>query len=291
MLVATNWAAPALAECQLAKIADLPVTMTGLQPLIHAQINGKDATFVVDSGMFYSTLTPAAVAKFGMIGAPAPMGFRLEGAGGGSGGVSVAIAKDFAFAGMHFHQADFLVGEKAFGGTADGLIGQNPLGAEDVEYDLANGVIRLFEAKGCAGASLAYWADAQSYSVVDTKRFAEGDATQTAMASVNGVEIRVVFDTGSSLSMLDATAAGKAGAASSDSASLGAASGIALNSYFRTWIVPVDSFKLGDEQIQHTRLRVGRMHLYGGGDMLIGADFFLSHRIYVAKPGSPLSRG
>jgi len=50
----------------------------------------------------------------------------------------------------------------------------------------------------------------------------------------------------------------------------------------QTWIVPVQSFKIGDEEIRNTQLRVSEIDL-DNVDMLIGADFFLSHRIFVAN--------
>jgi len=49
----------------------------------------------------------------------------------------------------------------------------------------------------------------------------------------------------------------------------------------KSWIAPFASFKLGDEEIRNTRLRIGEPGI--DTDMLIGADFFLSHRIYVAS--------
>jgi tetratricopeptide (TPR) repeat protein len=50
----------------------------------------------------------------------------------------------------------------------------------------------------------------------------------------------------------------------------------------QTWIATFSSFKIGDEEVQHARLRFGDVDL-SGKDMLIGADFFLSHRVYVAS--------
>jgi tetratricopeptide (TPR) repeat protein len=51
----------------------------------------------------------------------------------------------------------------------------------------------------------------------------------------------------------------------------------------QTWIAPFDSFKVGDnEEIHHTRLRIGDLSAVDT-DMLLGADFFLSHRVYVAS--------
>jgi tetratricopeptide (TPR) repeat protein len=49
----------------------------------------------------------------------------------------------------------------------------------------------------------------------------------------------------------------------------------------KSWLAPFASFKLGDEEIRNTRLRIGEPGV--DADMLIGADFFLSHRIYVAS--------
>ncbi len=50
----------------------------------------------------------------------------------------------------------------------------------------------------------------------------------------------------------------------------------------QTWIAPVATFEIGGEKVEHTRLRIGDSDI-PGGDMLLGADFFLSHRVYVAN--------
>ena len=52
----------ALAECKLAAFT-VPVTMNGMRATIPAKINGTDVHFVIDSGAFYSMLTPAAAAE------------------------------------------------------------------------------------------------------------------------------------------------------------------------------------------------------------------------------------
>jgi hypothetical protein len=48
-----------------------------------------------------------------------------------------------------------------------------------------------------------------------------------------------------------------------------------------THLAPFSSFKVGDEEIRNPRLRVGDTR--EGTDMLLGADFFLSHRIFVSN--------
>ena len=51
----------------------------------------------------------------------------------------------------------------------------------------------------------------------------------------------------------------------------------------KLWIAPITSFEIGgEEESQHARLLIG--DLKGDDfDMLLGADFFLANRIYIAN--------
>jgi tetratricopeptide (TPR) repeat protein len=102
-------------------------------------------------------------------------------------------------------------------------------------------------------------------------------------ASINGAETRVEFDTGAATSILSLRAAAHAGIRpdSPGVVSAGTSYGIGKRT-FANYIAPFASFKIGDEEIKNTRLRIGDIDLQSA-DMLIGADFFLSHRIYVAN--------
>ncbi len=71
--------------------------------------------------------------------------------------------------GVPFHNVEVLVGG-SLGGRSEsvGVLGQNFFRIGDVEYDLANGVIRLMRAEGCSHTLLAYWVKPdQPYSVMD----------------------------------------------------------------------------------------------------------------------------
>jgi tetratricopeptide (TPR) repeat protein len=105
----------------------------------------------------------------------------------------------------------------------------------------------------------------------------------TGGALLNGQKIRVMFDTGSSTSALSLRAAERAGV-TPDSPGVvraGRASGIGSRSV-QTWLGHFESFKIGDEEIRNAKLRFSELGNVDA-DMLIGADFFLSHRIYVAS--------
>jgi tetratricopeptide (TPR) repeat protein len=93
-----------------------------------------------------------------------------------------------------------------------------------------------------------------------------------------------MFDTGAATSVLSLTAARNIGidvnAAGVKEAgySYGIGRGMA-----KSYIAPVESFKIGDdEEIKNTHLRVADIRL-ANADMLLGADFFLSHRVFVSN--------
>jgi tetratricopeptide (TPR) repeat protein/predicted aspartyl protease len=271
------------AGCTLNKNADLPVTLARLRATIPAKINGVDAVFAVDSGAFYSTMSAAAAAEYRLPRRAAPYRLAMVSGLGGEADTLVATVKQFTLAGTAFTNYDFLVGGSEAGPDVAGFLGQNILGRADVEYDLANGAIRLFHPNGCGSAMLAYWDKSQPYSVLDIGETTPMAPFTTATAVVNGVTMRVLFDTGSPVSFLTLGAARRAGIDphGAGATASGAASGVGRR-VVATWIAPVGSFKIGDEEIHNTRLRIADTPLMDH-DMLIGMDFFLSHRVYVAK--------
>jgi tetratricopeptide (TPR) repeat protein len=276
------------AVCHLGRLAELPVTMSGMRPMVHASINGIDAQFIADSGAFFSSLTPAAAAAFKLHLQHAAPGFAAEGIGGLA---QVWMTRaNFTLFGHTFPNVPFMVLGNDLGGDAVGLIGQNVFLIGDVEYDLANGAIRLMRPRDCKDAVLAYWAkeNPQSISVIDI-RSASPEAPHTrGDAYLNGNKIRAIFDTGAGASLLALDAAKRAGV-TPDSVGVvpgGETAGIGSRTT-KTWIAPFQSFRIGDEEIRNTKLRIGELGM-PYTDMLIGADFFLSHRVYVASSQNKL---
>jgi tetratricopeptide (TPR) repeat protein/predicted aspartyl protease len=291
LAVFSLWIAPlpGFAGCKLGKMAELPVTMSGSSPLITVKINGEDAQFIADSGAFYSMITAAGAAEFKLKLGPAPFGFFVKGIAGNVD-PSIATVKTFTLAGIPLRNVEFLVGGSTVGRSENvGILGQNIFRVGDVEYDLANGVIRLMRADGCRHALLAYWVKAsEPYSVIDIEPATPLQPHTAATAFINGEKIRVMFDTGAAMSVLKLKAAERAGV-KPDSA------GVVEAGYFtgigrgatKTYLGTFSSFKIGDEEIRNTRLRFGDISV-DDVDMLLGADFFLSHRIYVASSENKL---
>lgn len=279
LIAASSSAAPAFAagKCSLGRIAEVPITMTGLRPMIPAEIDGHKTNFLLDSGAFYSTISPGTAAEFGLKTRAAPPQLHLTGIGGETNASVATVRLDLA--GIVIPRIEFIVGGSEVGGA--GLLGQNILSRADIEYDFAGGVVRFFKPSDCGNQPLEYWAPSFSMMPIESVTDARFHTVGTAL--LNGVKIRIAFDTGASTSILSRDAAARVGVRPGDAGVVAAGQGRGLGK--RTvpnWIGQFDSIKLGDEEIKKIRLRFGELSL-DDIDMLLGADFFLSHRVYVAN--------
>src|SRR4029077_11398994 len=141
------------------------------------------------------------------------------------------------------------------------------LGVGDVEYDLANGIIRLMRVKDCEHAMLAYWARGTDKPVSEMW-IALGTASTPyprGAAYVNGIKMDVIFDTGAPTSYLTLAAAKRAGVTPESAGVVdgGMGGGFGPN-LRRSWIAPFASFRIGDEEVRNTHLRIGEGRF--GGD-------------------------
>jgi len=265
------------ATCHIKPMAELPVTMSGLQPMVHAEINGKPARFIADTGAWFSLMSSAAAADYDLKLDDAPAGFRLSGAGGDIQ-PRLTTVNAFKILGVSIPRVEFLVGGSDTGSV--GVLGQNFLAMADAEFDLAHGVIRIIRLEGCNSKSnLVYWAAAGTpYSEVETEDVARPSHI-IAPVYLNGIKLRALFDTGASTSFISRSAASRLGlkAGSPGITDGGQSRGIGRR-LVQTWIGPIQSVRIGDEEIRNTRIRFGGD--FDAADMLVGADFFLSHRIF-----------
>ena len=179
-------------------------------------------------------------------------------------------------------QVQFIVGGNEPGAGTMGLMGRNLLSFADTEYDLANGVIRfLVPEEGCAKSNMAYWAG--SAPVTEIELLSQSRSRTPAIRAhvkLNGTELVALFDTGAT-TVVSLRAARRAGVAEADMRAAGFAYGVGSGSV-KAWTAAFAKFELGGEAILNNRLRVADFDL-GEADLLLGVDFFLSHRIYISK--------
>jgi tetratricopeptide (TPR) repeat protein/predicted aspartyl protease len=283
--------AMAAGKCQLQQLGVLPVDMQGLRPIVSAKIDGVGARFLLDTGSFYSSMSQDAAAQYQLsVGSLSSGAFYIEGLGG-SERAQVATVGKFEFLGVTLQNVQFIVIDQNRQGNVAGLLGQNLLRVSDVEYDLGNGAVRFIKPVGCNDQPLAYWAANTTYSFVKLRYTDSRQPQLRTDVMINGHRMTGEFDTGSGRSWLSLQAAERAGITPSSPGVkyLGIAYGIGP-APAKVWVAPVDTFEIGGEKVTHTHLLIGDFEPKNPDgsqnnrfpDMLLGDDFFLSHRIYVA---------
>ena len=280
---------PARAACSL-HATPIVVKMQGLMPTVPVKVDGKDLTFVVDSGAFFNSISARFAFDQKMKRArtsAAEVGSHItsdaetlfSGLGGQVKVSALVQAARFEFAGVAFRDPVFLTQDT----PQDGMIGQNLLGRWDMEYDFRDEMMKLVDPQGCKDVELAYWVTSGGYSMMPMEHFQRGDQHTSGAVYINGVKMRAIFDTGAGASFVTRRAAARAGVETTDP-------GVKDAGYTRgldrgripVWVARFASVKIADEEIKNGLLDIGQTDA-DSFDVLIGADFFLSHHVYVAN--------
>lgn len=270
------------AACNMVNVGEFPLTISGMRALVTAKVNGTEEPFIVDSGAFYSIVSSQTASRLKLPLSDLPPGQVLNVTGiGGNVDWQIATVKEFTIYGVPVHNVEFIAGGTETG--ASGVIGENFLGPiGDIEYDFANGILRFWRPKGCGANPLAYWATpGHASSVISIEPTTMHKPLIEGTAYLNGVPLHVVFDTGAARSLVSPQAAARAGVKPGDPDVKNGGVSLGLGPETeKSWVAVFASFKIGDEEIHHTHLQISETVSFT--DMLLGFDFFLSHRIYVS---------
>jgi tetratricopeptide (TPR) repeat protein/predicted aspartyl protease len=274
----------AAAGCRIERYPAIPVTMKNMQALIRVKINGKPAILAVDSGASFSLLSPEGARRFKLTYLYAPPGLRL----GGVGGVTqpeLVSARTFSFNDQRLHDVQFLVAGNDYFSHAAGLLGDNLLRMADVEFDFAKGFMRFVVPVHCGNLPLAYWAGSRPVGMLELHRVARLAPQFIGSARLDGHRITVMFDTGAARSVLSLSMAERLRIGPGDPGvkPAGRMGGITRR-LVRSWIAPLARLQIGGETIEHTHVMVVPMpQLSAAADLVLGADFFLAHHVYIAN--------
>ncbi len=272
-LVACVGSGTAAAKCTLGQLAEIPVTMTPRGPAATATIDGTSVMLSVNSGDTFSVISSAEAKILRLNLSSLPREVQVYYA---QRPINAAVARvDVLGLGTgKLKGVEFIVGgdDNRTASLTSGSLGQNVLRARDTEYDLSEGVIRLLQPAGCGREPLAYWSGEKPYSVMDMESADGLIRPVVSKVKVNGVWMRARLNTGNLVTVLNSRAASRAGAKIETTPAT-------AKSQKRT-VALIDSVMFGDESIMNTRMQVA--DLGEGWDMIIGDDFLLSHRVYMA---------
>ena len=284
--------ASAATPCQMQVIGELPIEFNHGRLLVEARINDRPAKMIVDTGATNTLIFRASAEAMGLAVQPMP-GLKSYGVGGEAGAGEVRV--DFRVASFVARSDDLLVSGRQPLGAEQGLLGSDFLLQDDVEIDVPERKIRWFRTKGCAGEQVVYWGRAYSAA----RMVGSGaDRLIEVTTQVNGVPILTEMDTGAD-TFLTPAAAARAGVtpASEGARKTPEIHGLGAQP-IDTYIAVFKTFSFGDETIKNAELRIADLFAavkevrlgsrlpaaaVDEPGMLLGADFFRAHRVYVSR--------
>jgi len=288
-------ASSAFSACKIAQIAEIPVRVVGNRVLVDAQINGQNATVMVDTGASMTFLWQDEAARLGLP-VESITGLRLFGVGGEARALGTVVKKFQmgSFSGDQLRLA--VVGTKEGRQRREGalVLGDDFFSHFTTEFDLAHNVIRLLRPESCQPGQLIYWGG-KSYSLAALEPVILGHERIQTPVRVDGKRARAILDTGASTSVVAQQTAADVGVNPAAAVPTQAVVGLAFKP-LESWIGTFATFSIGDEEMSNVKLRIADLFtadttqkigsrisrpLEDTPDMLVGCDFFLSHRILV----------
>lgn len=261
---------------------EIPVRIVDHRPVATLTLNGTEVPMLVDSGAFFSFLTESTATQLKLPLRRLPEDVQIW---GHTGRVQARLTRveKVGLLGAQLKNIEFAVGGNELGSGIMGILGRNILSLADSEYDLAHGVVRLAFPKGeCSDTNLAYWAGkAPVVEVPLDTGWNRDDKPIRLEVRINGKKNLALLDTGAPTTGLTLDAARRAGIDESSLTPLGRVGGFG-EGLVKTWTGHVATFEVGGEKISDSRLRI-EDNDQADQAVLMGLDYFLSHRIYVSR--------
>lgn len=272
----------AASSCEATRVATAPVTVVGGRMLLDVMVDGRPATFQLDTGASLSLVTPEAVRRLDL-----PRDRWIASTVGGIGGIerrSVADADTIVLRGVELRQREprqgailavaTLAAPRAGGRVIDGLLGRDLLGAFDVELDLAGATLTLWHMGDCAGRFLPWTGPYNAIGALP----AYGEALVIPVRA-NGVPLRALPDTGATETLLTVSGMVRLGLAPGGPE--GVASGVGGRSR-PIFPLRLSTLEVGKETRHDVPVLGSALRVHPIVDMLLGSDWFAAHRVWLS---------
>jgi predicted aspartyl protease len=277
--------------CQLLTVDEWTIRERYYRPVIDGAINGQKIGILLDTGASRSLIKRRAAEMLKLETTPL-QGHRAFGIGGETR-VEMAYIKELTLGRKVYKDWHAVVaGESDLAGDVAVLLGDDFFSRGDIEFDLGKNVVRLFQAKQCDGAWLGYWG--KDVLAVEL----ESAAKMQVPVQVNGESIVALLDSGATFSKLSLEAARLLGVTPQSPGVIPGGCIVGLGTVrYESWIALFRSFSIGGQVIRDPKLRFApiwqhmtkeetgsllRRRLDGLPDMILGADFLRSHRVFIA---------
>jgi hypothetical protein len=278
--------AGAHAACVVAPRATIPLDVTGGAITVPVVVNGITATFILDTGAQRSVVTEEAVRRLG-VARDEWVGTTMRGVGGIESRPN-ADPRSLTLGGIPLvrqtlsHDTSLTVGvlprPRVGSLLIDGLLGRDFISVFDLDLDVPDRRLTLYQVHDCAGRFLPW---AGGYGAVPVTLPAE-DALVTPV-TLDGTKLRALLDTGASSSLVAAPGLFRLGlqpaSLAGDPVDQVAGLGFHLVTMHRHVF---RSLQVAGQTIGSPVIWVAPVHLTPIVDMLLGADWLAGRRIWIS---------
>ncbi|MBI2753733.1 MAG: aspartyl protease family protein [Betaproteobacteria bacterium] len=284
--------APAMQNCKLVRIAELPIRIEDNRLVADGAINGQKVGILLDTGAGTSFIHRSSVTRLGLIPQEV-VGYRTFAIGGETSAHAVHVDKFEIGQFLRRNWRVLVAGEGAPRGDVAVYLGYDFFQSVDIEFDLAHHAARLFQPMDCEGVSLAYWTTEPAGEAA-----IEPGPRLEVTIQINGQPARALLDSGATSSIVAMDFAGRLGLTPESSGVVAAGCSIGLGKKpVETWIAQFQTFAIGNELVRNPSIRFADVwkdvtytetgsrvprHVAGLPSMLLGADFLRAHRLMVA---------
>jgi len=282
--------AHAASNCKLVMIAEWQVKPRTGRLFVEGAINGQKVDILLDTGATYSFVVRAAAIRLGLTRYEAP-GYRSFGIGGETHVEYATIYELKVGNATRKNWRAYVLGEHDLERPYAFLLGYDFFDQVDVEFDLPNNAVRIFQPQDCDGVSLAYWAKGAASQVkLETDNEKPGIVVGIKL---NGQPFLAELDSGAPRSVVSRLVAANLGLGPNNAPKAGTSGGIGAGSS-DSFIGAFESFAIGDEVIRNPNIAFTNLEVSASvtgsrlaasrelRDMLLGVDFLLAHRVLVS---------
>ena len=265
--------------CRLDREADLPMAAGTSYAVVSARIDGQPVSMLLDTGDERLAIRAQMQAVLRL-----PEDLHHTTIMHGIGGASTAhdlIIQRFELGGTELPQSGASVMNLPAVPVVDpplaGVIGGQILSGYDVEFDFAARRVLLWQRSGCDAATPAWQG---TYASADLER--STGSLMTVPVAINGQHLRALLDTGALTTTVSVEAASRLGltAAALAAGRTAVTRGADGRDVF-THVARLHSVAIGAARRTDMPVLVAPVHI-PFADLLLGADFFQHHRLWIA---------
>lgn len=282
----------AAADCKLVRVAEWPVQLERNRLTVQGAVNGQAVRVLLDTGSDTSLMQRAAATRLGLTRRSLP-GYRIYGVGGESH-AETAFVEEFSIGPAVRRNWEVMVaGEQGLHDSVAVLLGDDFLHNFEVEFDLPQKAVRLYQTRDCGGVPLAYW----------TRERAGEAAIETGSrvhvtVQIDGRPIRALLDSGATTSILTQADAERLGVTPESPGVVPGGCRVGIGgTRVDSWVGKFQSFTIGNVTVRNPTLHFADLWRYttqtntgsrlahnpaGLPQFFLGVDFLRTHRVLIA---------